>query len=662
MPERPPPIQPDPVRARAWTRRLPRRTLTLLAPLLLGTVLVATAVTGTTSAPHGRDLRWDLGSVAQGATIVSLALLVARPHVAIRWATVASALMTAVTDVHATAWAVLTVALALLAGADTVGALRQRVEASSWHAPVPFPVPAEAHGLVARRRRVALVLGLVGAAVTAGALPWWWADARATEDFRATAVTRTGTVTAVSPDALHATVRVGDGSVTVSTPVLSPEVGDELAVRVSPDGSRAELVADPFDPSGPLFLAGAGATAAVVLLSAERARRRRLVDGLTAGGPVARLVAVPVGGAWVDLVPVEGATPTIARVSLRPVWVEGDDGADPDEDESGDALADHGAWDDDPWGDDVWGHVPDRAVDEDVLAGERVAAMSDAELLELGAERVAAAAAEPWQVLPGPVAVDVHGLGALGDDVVVRTDDGLVLVSDRPTRDVAAVALSWRWRTFGGTAPGRAAPADHRRTAALGALGRFPAGDRPTASTHATSTDAPRRSVRDRAARAARSTGRWLPWPATLLVGAASWWLVGVAPLGVLVGLAPAVLWGYSWATLAQARLLLTPAGVRVRGAVLSELVPWDRLDRVVTDGDGLVLRLVRPVDALLVPAVPDLGPLLVGTADATDAAERLRAGRPAAPATPGPRLVLTPGATVLVAWVCAVVVGGIAA
>ena len=235
--------------------------------------------------------------------------------------------------------------------------------------------------------------------------------------------------------------------------------------------------------------------------------------------------------------------------------------------------------------------------------------------------------------LDGPTVVAVHGLQAQGERPLLRID-GRWLVTDRPARDLALDTLARPARMLGITQP------IHTRTVRRLAD--------PSASQDAAGRAAPalwRVLV--------GATGSWLPWLLTPAVGWVAWQVAGAAPGTGCSSWPLCSPLGYSWTTLAQDRLAISPAGVRVRSAVFSTLVPWSRVERAVADEDSVVLRVLDPTDAIVVHQHRDLGRFLPGAAGPTDVPRLIEAARPApTDVRPAAAHLLTPGSAVLLAWV----------
>jgi hypothetical protein len=101
---------------------------------------------------------------------------------------------------------------------------------------------------------------------------------------------------------------------------------------------------------------------------------------------------------------------------------------------------------------------------------------------------------------------------------------------------------------------------------------------------------------------------------------------------------------GYSWMAAVVPRLRLTGAGLWLRGPLRDEFVPWSRVERVLADERGLVVRLVDGAAVLGVPKA-HVAWLLPGVDDPLEAARlcedaRLRSGIPttSGPVPGGPR------------------------
>ncbi len=630
--------QPTPAAAREWSARVPRRFLTTLAPLLLAGATIASIATETTGPADTLATVDAIGTLAQGVTIAAIAFLVVRPHATIGWAA-AGAVVVAVTPVGAdarTTWLVVALVLTLLALADELGAVRQRILARSWGSPVtPDCGPAVRADLL-RRRLVPLAGALLGVLVALGSVGWWVHDAQSTEQFRSTALETTGTVVEVADDDLSALVRTEDGGVVkVGLPTLYPKVGDQVDLLLSPNGKRGELVGDPFDPTGTLVLAGGGLLAAVVLARSEVARRRGAERLLRDGTAPATFIAVPTGGPWLSLEAVgdRGRTTSRVRIGWGIAAEQGNEHA--------------AAWAQGSVDDQVWDSDDDEDEDEDYYAEwsrleqERMESMPDEELLALGAahraDREASAAQRALAEAPldAPQMVVVHGLTAQGDFPLIATADGRWLVPSRAARDTS---LRWLARP--------------QRLLRIHAATEY----RPTEPTGGIET-----ARRSRWTILVASTGKTLPVVLTPAVGWLAWWVTDVGSVAYLLKLAPLLFLGYAWVTTAQDRLSLSEAGVRTRHMVLAPLVRWDRLTAVVADENSLALRVRNPADAVIVHQHRDLGRFLPGAATPIDAARRIEAERPS-PTSAGSRTGVTylptPAVMLTALWAVATIVG----
>ena len=275
------------------------------------------------------------------------------------------------------------------------------------------------------------------------------------------------------------------------------------------------------------------------------------------------------------------------------------------------------------------------------LSDEALLARGSAQRAEREAEDDERPAAQTHLV--GPTVVEVHGLQAQSDYPMLRME-GRWLVADRAARDTALDVVARPLRLLGIRQP------------------------MDTRTVHRLADPTAPQAVSHRAAPAlwrvlVGATGSWLPWLLTPAVGWLAWWLADNAPWSVLVQLAPVLVVAYSWSTLAQDRLAVSAAGVRVRSSFFSTLVPWSRLERVVADDDSVVLRVVDPSDAIIVHQHRDLGRFLAGAAGPADVPRLVEAAR-RSPAEARRAAVhrLTPGSAVLLAWVAASVAGAVLA
>lgn len=585
---------------------------------------------------------WALTAVAQGIVIASIPLLVVRPHSTIGWAAfgTVAVLATPTAESARPVWAVAALLLTLLALADAVGAARQRVVARSWSRTTLTPACGQiVHGVMVGRRWVPTLVAAGCLLVALVATAWWVHDDLSARAFRTAAHPVEGSVVRVADDRLSAQLRLDTGeTIRVGTPASSPAVGDLVVVMTAPGTDRTELLADPFDPTGSLLLGASALLATVVLLREDAQRRRAARRVLVDGGQTLTLVAVPIGGRWLALEPVGAPGRTTSRVRIG--WDVSDEyGTGADSDLDGDGLEEP-----DEGGEEVVDEYAAWVAEQQ----ESVARMTDEELLALGAEQRAERETSDYDraladaPLVGPTVVEVHGLDAQGDYPVLRID-GRWLITDRPARDAAWDVVVRPLRVLGVRQLLDTRP-EHRSAVA----------DQETGP----SVTAPRlwRVM-------VGATGSWLPWLLTPAIGWLAWWLAGTAPWNVVMHLAPVLLLGYSWTTLAQDRLAVSDAGIRVRSAVLSLLVRWPDLARVVADEDSVVLRVVNPPDAILVHQHRDLGRFLPGALTPTDVVRLVEAARPA-PGTVrrSPAILLTPGSTLTLAWVAAAVAGAVVA
>jgi hypothetical protein len=143
--------------------------------------------------------------------------------------------------------------------------------------------------------------------------------------------------------------------------------------------------------------------------------------------------------------------------------------------------------------------------------------------------------------------------------------------------------------------------------------------------------------------RVLRRSGVIAPWiPAPWLFVAFRWASsVGFDPR--LIYLALVCGWfGFTWMGFARPRLRPTDSGIWFRGRFRDEFFPWSRVERVVADDRGIVIRLTDGDAAAVGVPQGRLTWLLRGVDDPVQAARvcedlRLRSGiRPASGPTPG--------------------------
>jgi hypothetical protein len=578
---------------------------------------------------------------------------VARPRTS-AWAAVAALALLATHpgQVSAAAFWGTAAVLALAATGSTLMAAHQRATASAWagaHAPLVPATTREARARLTRPRLVRCVVGVLLVLVGIVGAVVFVTDSRATDAFRATATTATGTVVAVTDDDLSATVELADG-VRVDLPLqsLSPGIGDRVEIRLDPASGRAERVDDVFDPTGALIPSAGGLLAGLTLLLGEVRRRRELRALLHDGGPPLRLVAD-----WspaqrgVLLSTVDDPRPFALLPRPAPGWTDADRRRpghdDPDADQA----------------------------DED----ERL--LAEAARLAQPVEGEVAAPSSPcvrWSTTP----VVVVGLRQDGSPAAVAGPDGDWLVGDGPVRSPAGIVDTLR-----GPRPVVSAR-DLRTVAAVddlpGLLGgrTAPGGDR-----HAWQQG--RLRVDRRASAVIRTvaerTGAWLP---LLLLGPlfllTQWLAPHISAFRLVTWTAGMMSIGAFWRHRARAQLVPRRSGLVVTGLLVDTWAPWSRVDRVLSRSDALVIRTIGdPPDpahamtradtdadavAFLCPVSEEALPLVRGTRDPEEARLRIESARDGAEGpTSGGRITSRPAVSLVVglAWGAVAVTGWLA-
>lgn len=275
---------------RSLPRPLPRGTRWAV-PVGVGVAVAAGGLANSVTAPLAGSAPPVLAvtSVLLAALIgaqVGAVLLVRAAPVAAAWLAVAAGAAQLTYDMPG--WVLVAV------GLGAVGALALQLHASvarraleSWPRSVTTGPPPEVTALLpaaGRRDAVALTIALGGAAlVVLGAL-WTAHDVRAVTEFRAAALADVGRVVHVDEEGFAVTVEVAGTSVVAPVTRGAPEVGSSVAVRWSPQTSRAELLGDAFDPAGALIWSGIGLCALVVAW-----RRSRRLQRLAQAGRAATL-------------------------------------------------------------------------------------------------------------------------------------------------------------------------------------------------------------------------------------------------------------------------------------------------------------------------------------------------------------------------------------
>lgn len=601
--------------ARALADRLPPGWAQLAVLLTVGTSVVLSSLgqTGLTADVAGSAL-YVLSGAVQALVLTTLVVVWFAPGTGLVLAAASSFLVVLLPDAHVgppRTWLAAGLVLTLLAVVDQATAARRRALARTLLddgtsvVALP-PVDPGTRRWVLRSGSVRLWTGIVLLAASAAPLVLLVHDHRAAADFRAAAEVGTGTVLAVSDDAL--TMRVDVDGRTFEVPVgnRTPAVGDVLGLRYDAGTGRAEPVDDVFDPTLATIPAVACLVSGAVLVAQVRRRRARLAALLDEPLPavLATAVGAPRAGG-VLLAPVDdltfhlGTAPGLVQVAGPPP-APFPAAPYPDLDGVVDDL--HGYDDeDDDLGPDADGHRFSYGH------------LSDAELLDLArAEAEDEEPVDPYRAPSGPdgaplppIGTPVVVMGLAGDDGVVALGFGpAVYLTTRPVRPP-------RWRFARGTRPLQERP---------GAWARFETG-------------------RDRAIRRlGLRIGRWAPW----LALPAWWWLVRAtlawAGWSLSLVLAALGIVGLAWrlSRFGHPRIELQVTGVRARGRFVDLVVPWSRVTGTAADDEALVVRYDdgRGGDALLLPLADGGVPLTRDGAAPADVAARVR-GR-TAHAVPG--------------------------
>ncbi|GMA22772.1 hypothetical protein GCM10025864_05310 [Luteimicrobium album] len=427
-------------------------------------------------------------------------------------------------------------------------------------------------------------------------------------------------MTSADDDAAHVTI--GGRTYAVPWSTRQPKAGETVQVRYDPDGSRAELTDDVFDPTLALLPFVGGGLLGAAALAHERRRRAAIRALLDDGGP-AWLVRVSRGrhDAAISVAPCGDPTRPFAR--LGPL---------------------------------VPGSLGETVLPADEVTSDLppAASLTDAELLEVARhgqppEDVDAApsfAPPPWD----SAAVTIVGLG--DDTRPVALSDGTGWwVSLRGARTVttrgsAPIETTRRSRPSTPAPPLVASDADPAPESGRRSADGLRRRDADAAPVRATSS---LRSL-------ARRTGPWLSWPAAWLAavplgmlfaaGDVGWWHL-IVPVGLL--------WraGRSWALAWVRPLSVKPAGLVASGPWSSELVPWREITAVVADEHALVVRLDDALegagDALLFAADDEGAALLAGARSTEEARDRIdEARRAALPDAHAPRVRRRPSLVLL--------------
>lgn len=615
----------DSADAEAWAHRVPARLLVGAQVLTAIAVIAATVAGGGTPAATVSDvdsadrILWYLvlGIAAGCAGTAFFA-----PRLTFWPGAAAGAGAIAIAPAATTPWlAALVTATLAIGGADALTRTRRRALAGTWSADAPavrIDAGRQVARTVLRPRLRRLAIGAAATLLSLAALGLALHDDAAAGRFREHALVAGGVVVPpLDEDAMNAHVRIEGQVYDVYLETITAQVGDALDVRYDPATGRAEPVGDVFDPWPALIPAGFGATAGLSLLGAELTRRRtrrRLLD------PGARPVRA-LADTDARIVSIHAADD---RRTILGAWRGGDwsaaDAGNSDGADAGEAGARGVA------GAEAGGHPahahPDAGAEADADDEVPVAALSDDDLLAIGAAQAAAAAAARapggprrtrapewvhWQDEPVTV------LGLDGDAIAVRSLGG----------------GPWLWLDDADHAPRRA--------------GRAGPGGRPT-------IPAPRpggawarfwAAADDRAAAAAQATGRWAPAAMLPVLFAVAHWLAPEANVFQALWFALGALTLCSaWAGKALPVLSLSPRGIAHRAMVFVWLVPWALVRSVAADATTLAVRvrndnaeggedaLILTVDRRTPPILRD-APTPPAAAAAIEAARRGAAPEP---------------------------------
>lgn len=502
------------------------------------------------------------------------------------------------------AWVAAGTAFALVGAVDLVLVVRQRALATAW-APLERRWSADAAGWSADAgrsatdvvpgalpagpvlappggpqvrerllvRRLGMVLGgLAGVLLAIGGGVGYLRDAAAAEAFRARAQTTTATIHEVADDGFAGLVRIEGVVYRVPYFGTTALVDEVVPVRYDPGSGRAELVEDAFDPSGAIFLVGAGAVIGATLLGSERRRRRRVGAFMATGGRPLTVLATTTLAGVVRLAPIDApGRPFVAF--RRGVSVPEEPGADRSaEDAQTDVKRRLRAW--------------------------------------FGVPAFAAESARPepvwswWTAQP----VELVGLVADGEPAAIRGPDGLWVVATCGLEDPRTLR---------------------------GLISRA-AGERPAVGPGSLWEGfwlGVERRVRRFAARTG-SFLPWLVAPAVGLLIQWSWSSPDVRGLHGILFIACAGWWGHAWAFPAFPRLHLGHGAVSVRGVVVSRVIPWRDVAAVLGEGNALALGL-RTTPEEIVHIVRRHAerstPLLPGDPPVAEVRERMERARRAA-------------------------------
>lgn len=550
---------------------------------------------------------WLVASVVQSLAVSAMVLVFLAPSAAVVLGALAMAAVGVLPEGNQGApgaWLAAGAGLAVLAIADGYGTVRRDALArlrDADHATATAPdLPVYVRQGLLRLGAARQVVGVVLLVAAGGLVAWGVRDARAAEDFRASATVVEATVVEVATDGASAWVTIGDARTRVPVSNASREVGERLEVRVDDASGRIEAVDDVFDPTPILIPASACAVLGVALVLRTRRLRRRLHDLLTQPQPTACALATAaprVSGVLV--VPVDDATAVAcAAPSLLRLVEPGDVSPGWWEDEEAPAFP-SGAGDVD---------VED-AVDDALL---HISHLTDGELLDLATRAhdegsAAAPTPAPAQDLDGPLGwsltpVDVVGHLAEGWPVLV-VQGSRAYVTARGVR-----TPMWR------------APGARRRGSLVSA--------EPVPLRRQFSD-----ALEERLVDLGVAAGRWLPWLALPLAWFGSAWLRSATGPSLHLIVPGLILVALVWvvALHGHSAVELRPAHLKFRGVVADTLVPWARVRSVVVRDRTVVVRfdVVEAGDsAFLLHEEPRGRRLMHDRPTAQEVADRIRRAR----------------------------------
>lgn len=508
---------------------------------------------------------WLVASVVQSLAVSAMVLVFLAPSAAVALGALAMGAVGVLPEGNQGApgaWLAAGAGLAVLAIADGYGTVRRDALArlrDADHATATAPdLPVYVRQGLLRLGSARQVVGVVLLVAAGGLVAWGVRDARAAEDFRASATLVEATVVEVAADGTSALVTIGDARTRVPVSNASREVGERLEARVDDASGRIEAVDDVFDPTPILIPASACAVLGVALVLRTRRLRRRLHDLLTQPQPTACALATAaprVSGALV--VPVDDATavactaPSLLRLvepgDLSPGWWEEEASADPS-----------GARDLD---------VED-AGDDALL---RISHLTDGELLDL-ATRVHDEGGGAAAPVPAPDPDDPLGWSLTPVDVVGHLADGwpVLVVQGSRAYVTARGVCTPMWRVPGARRRGSlvsAEPVPLRR--------QF--------------SDA----LEERLVDLGVAAGRWLPWLGLPVGWFGSAWLASATGRSLHLIVPGLILVALVWvvALHGHSAVELRPSRLQFRGVVADTLVPWARVRSVVVRDRTVVVR-----------------------------------------------------------------------